>query len=133
MTTPSDLLKMSLFDIAKEQRRMRIASTEKIAEPEYTKITELELADLLTGLGGNELYGVDIRSQLLKGIEVEVKEHGRYGPKHGEFNLVGVDEYKAAKIAAAHIAEIPDYYDRLEAMETAGKAYWKEQGVDLDD
>ena len=77
MTTPSDLLKMSLFDIAKEQRRMRIASTEKIAEPEYTKITELELADLLTGLGGNELYGVDIRSQLLKGIEVEVKEIGR--------------------------------------------------------
>ena len=50
---------------------------------------------------------------LAKGIEVEM-EHGSHDP---ETDVIGDDLHLSAKIAWAHLKELPDYYDRLEKME----------------
>ena len=57
---------------------------------------------------------IDI-DEFRRGIQVE-KEHGR-----GPFSVVFHDGIKYAKIALAHLDEIPDYYTRLDKMEKAGK------------
>lgn len=47
------------------------------------------------------------------GLHVEL-EHGLVDP---ETNVTNDDEIMTAKIALAHLKEIPDYYTRLEIME----------------
>ena len=59
--------------------------------------------------------------QFRKGMEVEL-EHGSVDP---ETNITDDDPILTAKIAWAHLKEIPDYYDRLEEMEAQGEAYWE--------
>ena len=59
--------------------------------------------------------------QFRKGMEVEL-EHGTRDP---ETNVTGDDLLLTAKIAWAHLKEFPDYYDRLEQMETEAEAYWE--------
>ncbi len=59
--------------------------------------------------------------QFRKGMEVEL-EHGIRDP---ETNVTGDDVLLTAKIAWAHLKEFPDYYDRLEQMETEAEAYWE--------
>ncbi len=51
--------------------------------------------------------------QLRRGMTVEL-EHGRHDPLT---NVTDDDPLVTAKIALAHLREIPDYYDRLERME----------------
>lgn len=58
--------------------------------------------------------------ELKMGIEVE-KEHTALGPNDGIYEVVPVKLIPLVKIAAAHLAEIPDYYTRLKAMEEEGK------------
>ncbi|HXI65919.1 MAG TPA: DUF6064 family protein [Gemmatimonadales bacterium] len=53
--------------------------------------------------------------QFRRGLEVEL-EHGSRDP---ETNVTNDDPYLTAKIAWAHLREIPDYYARLEVMEAA--------------
>lgn len=48
-----------------------------------------------------------------KGLSVEL-EHGAADP---ETNVTNDDETLTAKIAWAHLKEIPDYYTRLQKME----------------
>jgi len=60
--------------------------------------------------------------QLKRGIEVEL-EHGVTSPST---NITDDDAEMTAKIALAHINEIPDYYTRLDRMEQEGKAGTKE-------
>ena len=55
---------------------------------------------------------------LKKGLEVEL-EHGK---KIAETNITNDDVYLTAKIAWAHLHEIPDYYTRLEKMEKEAEA-----------
>jgi hypothetical protein len=50
-----------------------------------------------------------------RGIEVEL-EHGSHDP---ETNVTNDDPAMTGKIAWAHLKELPDYYERLEAMEGA--------------
>lgn len=121
---PNEMFRAKLLEISHAKHRMKIAA-ERSAD--YQKVSEAQIADILTILGNPNL-----RDQLMMGIEVE-KEHGRYGPKDGAFDVAGVDLHKCAFIAAAHIAEVPDYYDRLKKMEEEGKAYWASKGVELDD
>ena len=52
--------------------------------------------------------------QLWQGLEVEL-EHGAHDP---QTNVTGDDPIMTAKIAWAHLKELPDYYTRLAAMET---------------
>jgi len=50
-----------------------------------------------------------------RGMEVEL-EHGRRDP---ETNVTDDDPVATGRIAWAHLKELPDYYDRLEAMEAS--------------
>ena len=52
--------------------------------------------------------------QFRKGLSVEL-EHGSHDP---ETNVTNGDVYLTGKIAWAHLKEIPDYYTRLEKMES---------------
>jgi len=58
--------------------------------------------------------------QFRRGLEIEL-EHGTRSPKtdvtHDDLDLTG-------KIAWAHLNEFPDYYARLERLETEASAYW---------
>lgn len=57
-------------------------------------------------------------TEFLKGVQVET-EHGLKNPKT---NVTDDDPTMTAKIALAHLLEIPDYYTRLDKMEKEGKA-----------
>jgi hypothetical protein len=63
-------------------------------------------------------------SQFIKGIEVEF-EHGTHD---SATNVTGDDVIQTAKIAWAHLKELPDYYDRLEIMEEEGKKDEEQMG-----
>lgn len=97
-----------------------------------------EIEDILDGemqTGGNppdraiastadeaaQLIGVDfdkiVRDEFMAGVKVEM-EHGTVSP---ETNVTDDDLVKTAKIALAHLNEIPDYYTRLAQMEAEGK------------
>jgi hypothetical protein len=54
-------------------------------------------------------------AQFAKGVEVEF-EHGAQDP---ETDVTGDDLTETAKIAWAHLKELPDYYDKLEEMESS--------------
>jgi len=64
-------------------------------------------------------WGVIELSQFVKGIGVEMREHGA---SHHDTDVIGGDPVKAAKIALAHLRELRDYYDRLDAMEKPNEA-----------
>ncbi len=51
--------------------------------------------------------------QFRRGMEVEL-EHGSHDP---QTNVTNDDPVITGKIAWAHLREMPDYYDRLAAME----------------
>jgi DNA-directed RNA polymerase alpha subunit len=55
------------------------------------------------------------------GLGVEL-EHGKINPVT---NVTNDDLIMTAKIALAHLSEIPDYYDRLEKMEREADEFWK--------
>ncbi|HEV2751722.1 MAG TPA: DUF6064 family protein [Gemmatimonadales bacterium] len=63
---------------------------------------------------GIDWTAVDVE-QLRRGLEVEL-EHGARDP---ETNVTNDDPYLTAKIAWAHLREMPDYYTRLDAMEAS--------------
>ncbi len=69
-----------------------------------------------------EALGIDWQKydieQFRMGLEVEL-EHGMVDPVT---NVTGDDLTMTAKIALAHLKEIPDYYTRLKKMETEAEA-----------
>lgn len=65
-----------------------------------------------------EQYGLeDVRD----GMNVEL-EHGTRFP---DLDVSGDDPVVTLKIALAHLREFPDYYERLEVMESEGEAAWE--------
>ncbi|MDQ2785754.1 MAG: hypothetical protein M3Y58_12215 [Chloroflexota bacterium] len=58
--------------------------------------------------------------QFRKGLAVEM-EHGSHDP---QTDVTHDDPLLTGKIAWAHIKEYPDYYTRLETMETEAEQYW---------
>lgn len=65
-----------------------------------------------------EQIGVDFTKfdleEFHKGLAIEL-EHGSHDP---ETNVTNSDPLLTGKIAWAHLKEIPDYYTRLEEMES---------------
>ena len=61
--------------------------------------------------------------ELRHGMQMEL-QHGRADP---DTNVTDDDLVATAKIALAHLNEIPDYYTRLEAMETAARREWAQK------
>lgn len=55
------------------------------------------------------------------GINVEFE----HGTRYPETNVTNDDAVITGKIAWAHLKEFPDYYSRLEKMETEAETYWK--------
>jgi hypothetical protein len=76
-----------------------------------------------------EKIGIDWSSapfdveQFRMGMDVEL-EHGLQDPAT---NVTGDDAVTTGKIALAHLNEFPDYYSRLERMETEAEKYWSER------
>lgn len=58
--------------------------------------------------------------QFRMGLVVEL-EHGK---KYDPTNITNDDPIITGKITLAHLAEFPDYYDRLIKLEEEAKAYW---------
>lgn len=56
--------------------------------------------------------------ELRRGMDVEL-EHGRRDPAT---DVTEDDPVVTAKIALAHLREMPDYYERLDEMEAAAEA-----------
>ncbi len=56
--------------------------------------------------------------ELRTGLEVEL-EHGAHDP---QTDVTGDDPILTAKIAWAHLKELPDYYTRLTAMEAEAES-----------
>ena len=63
-------------------------------------------------------------NQFRAGLEVEL-EHGSRDP---QTNVSESDPIVTGKIALAHLKEFPDYYTRLEKMESEAEEFWAKQG-----
>jgi hypothetical protein len=57
------------------------------------------------------------------GMDVEL-EHGSHDP---QTNVTNDDPIMTGKIALAHMKEFPDYYTRLEQMESEAERYWADK------
>ena len=68
-------------------------------------------------------FGVD---EFRDGMDVEL-EHGLHD---AATNVTDDDPHVTAKIARAHLNEFPDYYTRLERMESEADRYWAERRGD---
>jgi len=60
------------------------------------------------------------RNEFKMGMGVEL-EHNRDNPGFPRTNICKDDMIMVARIAIAHLAELPDYYTRLAKMEDEGK------------
>ncbi len=60
--------------------------------------------------------------QFRRGMDVEL-EHGK---RDAHTNVTGDDPLTTGKIALAHLNEFPDYYTRLDRMESEAEEYWAE-------
>lgn len=78
----------------------------------YKTFTEAETRSIGNVIG-IDWDKIDI-NEFQKGLSVEL-EHGSHDP---ETNVIDDNENLAGKIAWAHLKEIPDYYTRLEKMES---------------
>ncbi|MDD5623707.1 MAG: hypothetical protein PHI23_03285 [Candidatus Peribacteraceae bacterium] len=58
--------------------------------------------------------------QFRRGMDVEL-EHGK---RDTRTNVTNDDPVLTGKIAWAHLIEFPDYYTRLDVLETEADAYW---------
>jgi hypothetical protein len=61
--------------------------------------------------------------EFTEGMNVEL-EHGLIDPGT---NVTNDDPLMTGKIALAHLNEFPDYYERLEKMETEAEEFWDKQ------
>lgn len=111
----------ALADI--DQLRPQVASTierQLMGRPVYSVPSQKEYipGGYADGMHDDEFDPV----QLEKGIDVELEHVVKYTDKGNRKKLKDVDIARAKEIAKDHIAEIPDYYDRLDVMEEQAKA-----------
>jgi hypothetical protein len=86
-------------------------------EPERTSFTSQEARRFGTEIGIDWAAAPFDVEQFRTGMDIEL-EHGRRDPAT---DVTGNDPVTTAKIALAHLNEIPDYYTRLECMEEEAK------------
>jgi len=72
---------------------------------------------------GVDLTKVDLE-QFRRGLEVEFE----HGARDAQTNVTNDDVALTGKIAWAHLKEFPDYYTRLDKLETEAAAYWASRG-----
>jgi hypothetical protein len=81
---------------------------------DLTDVTDQEVKDLGESIGIDWSTAKFDTAQFKMGLEVEM-EHGTGDP---ETDVTHDDPAMTAKIAWAHLKELPDYYDRLKKVET---------------
>lgn len=59
--------------------------------------------------------------QFRMGMDVELE----HGTRDSNTNVTNDDPTMTGKIALAHLNEYPDYYTRLDALETEAENYWE--------
>lgn len=75
----------------------------------FVKITNIDLS--------RELFDLN---DLTYGLNVEAE----HGSKDKRTNVTNDDLIMTGKIALAHLYEYPDYYKRLDKLETDAEKYW---------
>ena len=85
------------------------------------KFSDAEAREIGDRLGLD--WGVIDLAEYQRGLEVEL-EHGSRDP---ETNVTSDDPLLTGKIAWAHLKEFPDYYTRLDKLETEADAFWAEK------
>ena len=80
-------------------------------------VKEAKIIGLKLGINWSK-FDVD---QFRRGLNVEL-EHGKI---HTDTNVSNDEPLVTGKIALAHLNEFPDYYDRLEKLETEAHKFWK--------
>jgi len=78
-------------------------------DKEFTSNEAKQIGDAL----GVDWTQVDL-GEFRKGLEVELEHGSQFGDTT---NVTGDDFIETARIALAHLFEIPDYYTRLNKME----------------
>jgi hypothetical protein len=94
-------------------RYLREASEESLAP--RIPVSEAE-AKRVGGSIGVDFEKIDLE-QFRRGMEAEF-EHGKNDP---QTNVTDDDPIKTGKITLAHLKEIPDYYDRLDKLESEAR------------
>lgn len=82
------------------------------------RFTDVDARDALREIGIDpEREGITLHA-VVAGMNVEL-EHGSRFP---DLDVTGDDPVVSAKIALAHLREMPDYYERLSRMEAGAEA-----------
>jgi hypothetical protein len=90
-----------------------------VTERERTSIDEARRVGDAIGVDWDR-FDID---QFRKGMDVEF-EHGSHDP---QTDVTHDDPIMTGKIALAHMKELPDYYERLERMESEAEREWAER------
>ena len=98
---------------------------QKIRDGKYAKydLTAKKVKDVGDKIGVN-WDEVDF-GEFMQGVKEELEHGCTFAIKCEQTNVTGDDLDSTAKIALAHLYEVPDYYTRLEKLEDEGEAYWK--------
>lgn len=98
---------------------------QKLRDDKYEKYNlnaqKIKDAGDAIGIDWNE---VDF-GEFAQGVKEELEHGDMFAISASETNVTNDDVNMTAKIAWAHLKEVPDYYTRLEELETAGDAYWE--------
>ena len=97
----------------------------KIREDKYSKynLTAEQVKQIGDDIGIN-WDEVDF-GEFIQGVKEELEHGDMFAIKASDTNVTSDDLNMTAKIAWAHLKEVPDYYTRLEAMEGEGEEHWE--------
>jgi hypothetical protein len=65
--------------------------------------------------------------EFAQGVKEELEHGDMFAITAEHTNVTNDDPHMTAKIAWAHLKEVPDYYTRLEQLEDEGDAYWEDK------
>ncbi len=63
--------------------------------------------------------------EFMQGVKEELEHGCTFAIVCEQTNVTGDDLEATAKIALAHLYEVPDYYTRLEKLEEEGEEFWE--------
>jgi len=64
-------------------------------------------------------------AEFTKGLAIEME----HGTRYKDTNITNNNLEMTGKIAWAHLKEFPDYYTRLEKLETQAKKFWNGKSI----
>jgi hypothetical protein len=97
----------------------------KLREDKYAKynLDAKKIKDIGDAIGIN-WDEVDF-GEFAQGVKEELEHGDMFAIDPSDTNVTNDDINMTAKIAWAHLKEVPDYYTRLEQMEEDGEEHWE--------